>query len=103
MNRRDVLSVSASIASEDVRRDGLSGASAVSRHRLSFVVPALCALAYPSLLSLLSSGLVLLHGSAAPGRGDWLGQCHRVPDTGASGDAGQLCLWAGARITACPG
>ena len=36
-------------------------------------------------------------------RGDCLGQRRRFPDTGASGDAGQLCLWIGARITACPG
>jgi hypothetical protein len=38
----------------------------VSRRRLWLIVPALCALAYPSLLSLLSSGLVLVHGSASP-------------------------------------
>jgi hypothetical protein len=58
--------LSAIIASDDVRRDVLSGSTAVSFHRLSFVVPALCALAYPSLLSLLSSGLVLVHGSSSP-------------------------------------
>jgi len=40
--------------------------SAVSLRRLWLVVPALSALAYPSLLSLLSSGLVLVHGSASP-------------------------------------
>jgi hypothetical protein len=43
-----------------------SGLSAVSLRRLSPVVPALCALAYPSLLSLLSSGLVLVRGADSP-------------------------------------
>jgi hypothetical protein len=38
----------------------------LSPRRLWLIVPALCALAYPSLLSLLSSGLVLVHGSASP-------------------------------------
>jgi succinate dehydrogenase/fumarate reductase cytochrome b subunit len=66
MNRRNVLSPSAIVASKDAGRDGLFGLSAVSLHRLSLVVPALCALAYPSLLSLLSSGLVLVHGSTSP-------------------------------------
>jgi hypothetical protein len=66
MNRRIDLSLSAIIASQDARRGGLLGLSAVSLHRLWLVVPALCALAYPSLLSLLSSGLVLVHGSASP-------------------------------------
>ncbi len=66
MNRRNVLSPSAIIASKDACRDGLSGLSAVSLHRLSLVTPVLCALAYPSLLSLLSSGLVLVHGSTSP-------------------------------------
>ena len=60
MNRRNIL------ASKDTCRDGLLGLSAVSRHRLSLGIPALCALAYPSLLSLLSSGLVLVHGSVSP-------------------------------------
>src|SRR5262245_16316154 len=64
MNRRSGLS--AIIASKDVNRDGLLGLSAVSLRRLSLVIPALCALAYPSLLSLLSSGLVLVHGSPSP-------------------------------------
>jgi hypothetical protein len=54
------------IASKDVGPDSLFGLSAVSLRRLWLVVPALCALAYPSLLSLLSSGLVLVHGSASP-------------------------------------
>jgi hypothetical protein len=66
MNWRNVLSPSAIIASKDPCRDGLLGLSAVSLHRLSLVIPALCALAYPSLLSLLSSGLVLVHGSTSP-------------------------------------
>src|SRR5476651_1235106 len=65
MIRRNGLSFSAIIASKD-GRDGLLGLSAVSLRRLSLLVPALCALAYPSLLSLLSSGLVLVHGSASP-------------------------------------
>ena len=42
------------------------GSRAVWRRRLSLIVPALCALVYPSLLGLLSSGLVLVHGSALP-------------------------------------
>src|SRR5258708_38011521 len=66
MNRRNVLSPSAIMASEDARRGGLLGLSAVSLHRLLFVIPALCALAYPSLLSWLSAGLVLVHGSNSP-------------------------------------
>jgi hypothetical protein len=44
----------------------LLGLSAVSLHRLLLVIPALCALAYPSLLSWLSAGLVLVHGSDSP-------------------------------------
>src|SRR5215467_6004271 len=68
MNLRNIL------ASKDTCRDGLLGLSAVSRHRLSLGIPALCALAYPSLLSLLSSGLVLVHGSASPnGAIVWVG------------------------------
>src|SRR3984893_14760307 len=66
MNRRSALSLSAIIASKDGGPDSLLGLSAVSLRRLWLVVPALCALAYPSLLSLLSSGLVLVHGSASP-------------------------------------
>jgi len=66
MNRPSGLSLSAIIASKGGSRDGLFGLSAASLRRLWLVVPALCALAYPSLLSLLSSGLVLLHGSASP-------------------------------------
>jgi hypothetical protein len=66
MNRRNVLSLSAIMASQDVGRSGLLGLSASSLHRLLLVIPALCALAYPSLLSLLSAGLVLVHGSASP-------------------------------------
>jgi len=66
MNRRSVLSLSAIMASQDARRGGFLGLSAVSLHRLLLVIPALCALAYPSLLNLLSAGLVLAHGSASP-------------------------------------
>jgi hypothetical protein len=66
MNRRNVLSLSAIMASQDASRGGLSGLSAVSFHRLLLVIPALCALAYPSLLSWLSAGLVLMHGSNSP-------------------------------------
>jgi hypothetical protein len=66
MNRRNVLSLSAIMASQDASRGGLSGLSAVSFHRLLLVIPALCALAYPSLLSWLSAGLVLVHGSNSP-------------------------------------
>jgi hypothetical protein len=54
------------IASPDACHGGLLGLSAASLHRLLLVIPALCALAYPSLLSFLSSGLVLVHGSASP-------------------------------------
>jgi hypothetical protein len=54
--------------------DGKSRLSALSRNRLLLVVPALCALAYPLLSSLLSAGLVTAHGSAAPnGAIVWVG------------------------------
>jgi hypothetical protein len=66
MNRRGVLSLSAINTSKDAPHDGLFGLSPLSLHRLFLVIPMLCALAYPSLLNLLSSGLVLMHGSAAP-------------------------------------
>ena len=66
MNERNALSLSAIMASQDARRGGFLGLSAVSLHRLLLVIPALCALAYPSLLSWLSAGLVLVHGSASP-------------------------------------
>src|ERR1700675_2572458 len=66
MNRPSRLRLSAIIASKDGGPDSLLGLSAVSHRRLWLIVPALCALAYPSLLSLLSSGLVLVHGSASP-------------------------------------
>ena len=58
MNRRGVLSLSAINTSKDAPHDGLFGLSALSLHRLFLVIPVLCALAYPSLLSLLSSGPV---------------------------------------------
>ena len=74
MNRRNVLSLSAIMASQDARRGGFLGLSAVSLHRLLLVIPALCALAYPSLLSWLSAGLVLVHGSDSPdGMIVWVG------------------------------
>jgi len=66
MNRPSGLSLSAIIASKGAGPASLFGLSAVSLRRLWLVVPALCALAYPSLLSLLSSGLILVHGSASP-------------------------------------
>jgi len=66
MNRHDIRSPSAVIASNDARADDALGLSAVWRHRLFLTIPALCAMAYPALLSLLSSGLVLAHGSASP-------------------------------------
>jgi hypothetical protein len=66
MNRPSGLGLSAFIASKDAGRDSLLGLSAVSLRRLWLIVPALCALAYPSLLSLLSAGLVLVHGSDSP-------------------------------------
>ena len=101
MNERNALGLSAIMASQDARRGGVSALSAVSLHRLLLVIPALCALAYPLLLSWLSAGLVLAHGSELAERTDRLGQCHRVADTGAGGHAGQLCIWTDARITAC--
>jgi hypothetical protein len=62
------------MASRDARRGGFLGLSAVSLHRLLLVIPALCALAYPSLLSWLSAGLVLAHGSDSPnGSIVWVG------------------------------
>src|SRR5436190_15577034 len=66
MNQRNVLDLSDMIASPDACRGGLLGLSAASLHRLLLVIPALCALAYPSLLSCLSAGLVLVHGSDSP-------------------------------------
>lgn len=66
MNERNALSLSAIMASQDARRGGFLGLSAVSLHRLLLVIPALCALAYPSLLSWLSASLVLVHGSDSP-------------------------------------
>jgi len=66
MNRPRELSLSAIIASKDAGTASLLRLSAVSLRRLCLVVPALCAMAYPPLLSLLSSGLVLVHGSASP-------------------------------------
>jgi len=66
MNERNALRLSAIMASQEVRRGGFLGLSAVSRHRLLLVIPALCALAYPSLLSWLSAGLVLVRGSDSP-------------------------------------
>ena len=66
MNQRNVPSLSAIMAFRAARRGGLLGLSAVSLHRLLLVIPALCALAYPSLLSWLSAGLVLVHGSDSP-------------------------------------
>jgi hypothetical protein len=65
MDRSDVLSLSAINVFNDARLDDALGLSAVRRHRLLLVIPVLCALAYPALLSLLSSGLVLVHGSAS--------------------------------------
>jgi len=66
VSQRNVPGVSAIIASPDACRGGLLGLSAASLHRLLLVIPALCALAYPSLLSWLSAGLVLVHGSDSP-------------------------------------
>jgi hypothetical protein len=66
MNDRNALSLPAIAASQDARRGGFLGLSAASLHRLLLVMPALCALAYPSLLSWLSAGLVLVHGSDSP-------------------------------------
>ena len=66
MNRPSGLSLSAIIAFKDAGPNSLLGSSALSLRRLWLVVPALCALAYPSLLSLLSAGLVLVHGSDSP-------------------------------------
>lgn len=69
MDRRDILGLSTLDASSDGRPDCSLVVSAIRRHRPLLVVPALCAMAYPSLLSLLSSGLVLVHGSALPDSG----------------------------------
>jgi hypothetical protein len=66
MSKPGGLGLSAIIASKDAGADRLSGLNAASRRRLWLVVPALCALVYPSLLDLLSAGLVLAHGSDAP-------------------------------------
>jgi len=69
MNRRNVLNLSEIMASQDASRDGFLGLSQVSLYRQLLIVPALCALAYPSLLSWLSAGLVLVHGSDSPNGG----------------------------------
>ena len=74
MDESNALHPSAIVASDGIRRGGLSGVSAVSHHRLLLAIPALCALVYPLLLSWLSAGLVLLHGSDSPnGPIVWLG------------------------------
>jgi hypothetical protein len=66
MNQPGGLGLSAIIASQDARRGRLLGPNAVLPRRLLLAIPALCALAYPSLLSWLSAALVLVHGSDAP-------------------------------------
>jgi D-arabinose 1-dehydrogenase-like Zn-dependent alcohol dehydrogenase len=43
MNQRNVLSLSAIMASQDARRGGFLGLSAVSLYRLLLIIPALCA------------------------------------------------------------
>ncbi len=53
-------------------RDGLLGLNALSLHRLLLVIPALCALAYPSLLGLLSSELVVLRAASPNGAIVWV-------------------------------
>jgi len=74
VSQRDVPGVSAIKALPDACSSGLLGWSGPSLHRLLLVIPALCALAYPSLLGFLSSGLVLVHGSASPdGAIVWVG------------------------------
>ena len=74
MNRPNRLSLSAIIAFGNAGVNNLSGQSAMSLRRLRLVFPALCALVYPSALGLLSSGLVLVHGSASPnGPVVWVG------------------------------
>jgi hypothetical protein len=64
VSQRNAPDVSALIASPGAAR--LFGLSVASHPRLLLVIPALCALAYPSLLSWLSAGLVLVHGSDRP-------------------------------------
>ena len=65
MTKPDGLGLSAITASKDTGPDNSSGLSGASL-RLWLVVPALCALAYPWLLRLLSAGLVLVRGSDSP-------------------------------------
>jgi hypothetical protein len=65
-SERHGFSLPAIMASQDARRGGFLGLSAVSFRRLLLVIPTLCALAYPSLLSWLSAGLVQVHGSDSP-------------------------------------
>ena len=65
MTRPDGLNLSAITAPKDAGPDSSSGLGGISL-RLWLTVPALCALAYPSLLRLLSAGLVLVHGSDSP-------------------------------------
>ena len=60
--------------SHDMRRNGLLGLRAGADARAVLVLPALCALVYPFLSSLLSSVLVLAHGSPSPdGFALWVG------------------------------
>ena len=66
MNRPGRLSLSTITASKNAGVDSASGLRAIPLRRLWLVAPALCALAYPLLLSLLSYGLVLVHGSPSP-------------------------------------
>jgi hypothetical protein len=99
MSERNALSLSTIMASQDARRGGFLGSSAVSLHRLLLVIPALCAFAYPSLLSLAVRWR--RPGARVAERTDRLGQCRRVADTGAGGHACQLCIWTDARITTC--
>jgi hypothetical protein len=66
----------AMVISADRPQHAVTGAlsSALSNNRLLLAIPALCALAYPSLSSLLSAGLVAAHGSPAPNGGIvWVG------------------------------
>jgi hypothetical protein len=66
MNRPGGLNLSAIMASGEGSPDSSRTLNAVSPRRLWLVIPALCALAYPFLLDLLSSTLVLVHGSDLP-------------------------------------
>src|SRR5258708_21433929 len=83
------------------RRGGFLGLSAVWLHRLLLIIPALCALVYPSLLSWLSAGLALVHGSASPNGGVVWGGVVTALTLALAGNAGRLFFLRRLWLTTC--